>query len=97
MELQVEVEAINPTSGQRRKVASSYLVYVKLGPNGRPAEVPPWVPQTDTQKLRAEHADRRRAIRNQEETREGILGNIIPDQDTLLSRFRAFARKLIRR
>lgn len=66
MELQVEVDAINPNTRQRRKVASSYLVYVRLGPNGRPGEVPPWTPQTDAQVTRAAHADLRRSLRTKE-------------------------------
>lgn len=69
MEVQVEVEAINPNTQQRRRVASSYVVYVRLGPNGRPAEVPPCIPQTETQQKRAEMAELRRDIRQQEEIR----------------------------
>lgn len=67
MEVQVEVNAMNPNYAEPRRVASSYLVYVRLGPNGRPGEVPPWVPQSAIQKQRAEHADLRRTIREQEE------------------------------
>jgi acyl-CoA hydrolase len=67
MEVQVEVDAVNPNYPEPRRVASSYLVYVKLGPNGRPGEVPPWIPQTALQKQRAERADVRRQIRQQEE------------------------------
>lgn len=68
MEVQVEVEAVNPVNNSRRKVASSYLVYVRLGANGKPAEVPPWLPQTDLQRQRAEAADVRRRIRQEEES-----------------------------
>jgi acyl-CoA hydrolase len=67
MEVQVEVHAINPNLPEPRRVASSYLVYVKLGPNGRPGEVPPWTPGTPLQKQRAERAELRRAIRLTEE------------------------------
>jgi acyl-CoA hydrolase len=67
MEVQVEVYAKNPNQPEPRRVASSYLVYVKLGPNGRPGEVPPWTPQTTTQIQRAELADVRREIREREE------------------------------
>jgi acyl-CoA hydrolase len=67
MEVKVEVEAINPTSGQVREVARSYLVYVGLGPDGKPVMVPPWVPETDAQKQRAIDADLRRQIREKEE------------------------------
>jgi acyl-CoA hydrolase len=70
MEVQVEVNAINPNLVEPRRVASSYLVYVRIGPNGRPGEVPPWTPHTDLQKQRAERADTRRQIRQQEEAQE---------------------------
>ena len=73
MEVQVEVYARNPNNPEPRQVASSYLVYVRLGPNGRPGEVPPWEPKTEKQKLRAEHADVRREIRLQEEEHEQQL------------------------
>lgn len=69
MEVQVEVNAINPNNpSEPRRVASSYLVYVRLGPSGRPGEVPPWIPRTEVQLQRAESADLRRQIRQQEET-----------------------------
>jgi acyl-CoA hydrolase len=67
MEVQVEIHALNPNVPEPRRVASSYLVYVKLGHNGRPGEIPPWTPRTEVQKQRAEHADLRRQIRLQEE------------------------------
>jgi len=67
MEVQVEIFAINPNTPEPRRVASSYIVYVKLGPNGRPGAIPPWIPQTPQQKQRAERADLRRQIRLQEE------------------------------
>ncbi|MGE0200096.1 MAG: acyl-CoA thioesterase [Candidatus Melainabacteria bacterium] len=67
MEVQVELEALNPHTGDRRQVASSYLVYVRVGADGRKAEVPPFIPRTERQQQRAEAADRRRAIRQQEE------------------------------
>lgn len=67
MEVKVEVEAVNPITGDRRKVADSYLVYVRLGKAGAPAEVPPYFPKTDAQKKRAESAEKRREIRKEEE------------------------------
>lgn len=74
MEVQVEVYAINPNYAEPRKVASSYLVYVRLGPNGRPGELPPLVPATNLQKQRADHAQSRREIRQQEESEQnGIM------------------------
>jgi acyl-CoA hydrolase len=81
MEVQVEVDALNPNTGQRRRVASSYLVYVRLGPNGRPGEVPPWTPVTPSQTQRAERADVRRQIRLQEETQAKQL-QVSPERPT---------------
>lgn len=78
MEVQVEVEAVNPANKQVRKIASSYLVYVKLGANGNPAEFPPWVPLTETQKKRAEAADKRRANRELEEKQTIVPQNVQP-------------------
>lgn len=75
MEVQVEVDAVNPNSGLKRRVASSYLVYVRLGPDGRPAEVPPMIPQSEVQQQRADHADLRRQIRKQEESQAQALLN----------------------
>lgn len=80
MEVQVEVEAINPNTQQRRRVASSYLVYVRLGPNGNPSEVPPLIPHTDLQKKRAEMADIRRQFRQQEKAQALALEETPPPQ-----------------
>jgi acyl-CoA hydrolase len=66
IEVQVEVEATNPTSGLSRKIGHSYLVYVGLDPEGAPFQVPPWVPQTELQKQRAETAVIRRKNREAE-------------------------------
>jgi acyl-CoA hydrolase len=77
MEVQVEIFAINPNMPEPRRVASSYLVYVKLGPNGRPGAIPPWAPQTPQQKQRAERADLRRQIRLQEEDQSHDRSSVI--------------------
>lgn len=95
MEVQVEVEAVNPNTGQRRKVASSYLVYVKLGPNNRPAEVPPFEPGTDLQRQRAERADVRRQIRLEEEKEADVMACPIPPRrfwSGLMDRLRKLGR-----
>lgn len=70
MEVQVEICALNPNLSEPRNVASSYLVYVRLGPDGRPGEAPPWTPRTETQKQRAERAEIRRRNRLAEEAEE---------------------------
>ncbi|MEB3287609.1 MAG: hotdog domain-containing protein [Vampirovibrionales bacterium] len=73
MEVQVEVSAINPNSGDRRQIASSYLVYVGIGNDGKSAPVPPLNPKTPLQKQRAEAADKRRAIRKEEEKQAALV------------------------
>ncbi len=94
MEVQVEVDAINPNSQERRRVASSYLVYVRLGSNRRPAEVPPWSPKTELQKRRAEAADIRRRIRQEEEARSHQPLNPPSWWDKVQYRVREFFQQL---
>jgi acyl-CoA hydrolase len=95
MEAQVEIEAINPNTRQRRRVASSYLVYVRLGPNGKPGEVPPFQPQTEVQEKRAEMADMRRQFRVQEEAQERALTTSSPPEFILTEWFHK-VRKLLK-
>ncbi|MEB3205727.1 MAG: hotdog domain-containing protein [Vampirovibrionales bacterium] len=66
MEIQVDVHALNPLTGQTRLVASSFLIYVRLGFNNRPTSVPPWTPTTPIQQQRAETAILRRQLRMRE-------------------------------
>jgi acyl-CoA hydrolase len=76
MEVQVEVTAHNPQSGQTRLIGNSYLVYVALSPDGIPAQAPPWLPVTALQIERAKAADFRRAIRKEEAAQ--ISEHLIP-------------------
>lgn len=67
LEVQVEIEAINPNYPDTpRIIANCYLVFVRLNNLGLPADVPPWLPQTELQKQRADSAQTRRQIREQE-------------------------------
>lgn len=67
MEVQVEVDAINPETRQVRRIAQAYLVYVGLGPDGNKMAVPAFEPKTEAQIQRAEAAGIRRKIREEEE------------------------------
>lgn len=67
MEVKVELEAINPNTGQIRQVANCYVVYVGLGQDGKPTQVPAWTPSTPAQEQRAKDAQLRRNIREDEE------------------------------
>ena len=63
LEVGVRVEAEDLISGQVRHVASAYLSFVALDENGKPAPVPPLIPEDDEDRRRmAEAEERRREI-----------------------------------
>lgn len=63
MEVGVRVEVEDLLTGEIRHVASAYLTFVSLGSDGRPAPVPPLIPETDEDRRRADAASRRRRQR----------------------------------
>jgi len=63
MEVEVQVRAENPISGDSTDTNTAYLVYVALNDAGRPVEVPPLVAETDDEKRRQVEARRRQAHR----------------------------------
>lgn len=65
MEIQVEVYAEAPTTGERRHCCTALLTYVALDEAGRPMPVPPVLPQTEAERQRYEAARARRAARLQ--------------------------------
>jgi uncharacterized protein (TIGR00369 family) len=65
MEVGVRVEAENLRTGKVLHTASAYLVYVALDPEGRPAEVPPLIVETEDEERRMAAAKNRRARRDQ--------------------------------
>jgi uncharacterized protein (TIGR00369 family) len=69
MEAEVHVEAENPISGQRTHTNNAYLVYVALGPDGRPVEVPPLIAETEAERQRMEEGRRRQAYRLEQSRR----------------------------
>jgi acyl-CoA hydrolase len=67
LEVQVDCEALSPTGGEARLVASTYLVFVGLNNNLPDASViPEWLPKTEVQQQRAEDANARRRLREEE-------------------------------
>jgi acyl-CoA hydrolase len=46
MEVEVDVIAENPITGERRRTNTAYLVYVAIDDNGRPTQIPPLVAET---------------------------------------------------
>jgi uncharacterized protein (TIGR00369 family) len=63
MEVEVQVEAQNPITGERARTNNAYLVYVALDDSGRPAEVPPLLAETEDQRRRQADGRRRQGRR----------------------------------
>jgi uncharacterized protein (TIGR00369 family) len=63
MEVEVQVEAENPTTGERLRTNTAYLVYVALDDAGHAAEVPALIAETEDDKRRQADARRRQAHR----------------------------------
>jgi len=59
----VHVEAENILTGERTHTNSAYIVYVALGDDTRPTEVPPLILETDEEWERYERARQRQAER----------------------------------
>lgn len=56
MEVEVQVEAENPISGERIPTNKAYLVYVAIDKSGKPTRVPPLIAETEEEKKRMEDA-----------------------------------------
>lgn len=56
MEVEVDVIAENPISGEQIHTNAAYLVYVAIGDDGKPAQVPPLLFETQEEQLRMEAA-----------------------------------------
>ncbi len=63
MEVGIRVDAENPKTGEVFHTASAYTTFVAIGGSGRATEVPPVIPETDTEKRRFEAARQRREAR----------------------------------
>jgi acyl-CoA hydrolase len=63
MEVGVRVVAENPLSGERTHTNSAYLVFVALGDNGKPTQVPPLILETDEERRRWAEAKARQSRR----------------------------------
>jgi acyl-CoA hydrolase len=72
MEVGVKVWVENALVGIHRHVASAYLTFVAIDPQGRRVPVPPLQLETDDQKRRFDDAGRRREIRESEARRRHI-------------------------
>ncbi|MBS1958032.1 MAG: acyl-CoA thioesterase [Bdellovibrionales bacterium] len=63
MEVGVRVDSENPLTGERFHSVSAYMTFVALGSDGRPRQVAPIGPQTESEKRRFQAAGRRRSSR----------------------------------
>lgn len=63
MEVEVQVTAENPITGECTHTNTAYLVYVALDENGRPVAAPPLIPENEEQRLRMEEGRARQAHR----------------------------------
>ena len=63
MEVGVRVEAENYRTGRHAHTSSAYLVFVALGDDGNPAEVPPAIAENDEERQRQKEAQLRREAR----------------------------------
>ena len=63
MEVGVRVDSENLITGEKFHNVSAYLTFVALGSDGKPREVPPIDPKSETEKRRYKAAQKRRASR----------------------------------
>jgi uncharacterized protein (TIGR00369 family) len=66
MEVEVQVVAENPITGQQTHTNNAYLVYVALDDDGRSVPVPPLITETEDEERRMEQARERQARRLQQ-------------------------------
>ena len=70
MEIGVRVEAEDLIAGNRRHTNSCYMTFVAVDRNGRPAEIPGLVPETEQERRRYAAAQERRRRRLEERAAE---------------------------
>ena len=71
MEAEVHLEAEEILTGNRRLTNVAYIVYVALGDDGRPTEVPSLILETEDERLRWEKGKQRQAERLARKVRGG--------------------------
>lgn len=83
VEVGVKVWAENTRAGEYRHVASAYLVFVAIDPDGKPVRVPELLPETADEHRRYEGAKRRRENRETEVERRKRAKLAPPEQGTV--------------
>ncbi len=71
MEVEVQVFSEDPLSGKRMKTSTAFLTFVALDKDGRPAKIPPLIPETEEERSRYRAALRRRRRRLREAKKTG--------------------------
>jgi len=69
MEIGIRVEAENIRTGEKRHTNSCYFTMVAVGDQGRPVEVPPFVPEGEAEAQRHRGAVLRRTLRREHAAR----------------------------
>jgi len=83
VEVGVKVWAENTRAGIYRHVASAYLVFVAIDPDGKPVRVPELIPESSDEHRRYEGAQRRRENRETEVERRKRAKQAPPEQGTV--------------
>ena len=65
LDIAVDVYAGDPKSPERRRTGHCVIVFVSLGPDGRPAGVPQWKPRDDMDRALENYAKRLSELRKQ--------------------------------
>jgi acyl-CoA hydrolase len=68
MDIAVDVYARDPKRGERRRTGHCVIVFVALGPDGRPTPVPQWQPRDDLDRALETYAVRLAELRTQMDT-----------------------------
>ncbi len=67
MEIGIRACAEDPRTGKRRHIVSAYFTFVGIGAGGKPAPLPPVLPETEDERRRFNRAQTRRERRLSEE------------------------------
>jgi acyl-CoA hydrolase len=62
-EVEVNVQALNPITGESHTTVNAFLTFVALDTLGKPSPVPAVLPETPIEKLRSDQAQERRKVR----------------------------------
>jgi acyl-CoA hydrolase len=65
LDIAIDVYAGDPRSTERRRTGHCVVVFVALGADGRPAQVPTWIPETGLDRALHGYAERLAVLRKQ--------------------------------